>query len=152
MDIHITSPVFEDGGIIPKKYTCDDLDMSPPIEWSNVPEGTKTISIVCDDPDAPMKTWVHWVIFNIPGDVTRLPENVPPEKELENGAKQGMNDFYKVGYGGPCPPSGMHRYFFKIYALDITLDLPSGVSKSHLMIAMEGHVLSESHLMGTYTR
>lgn len=152
MDIHITSPVFEDGGIIPKKYTCDDLDMSPPIEWSNVPEGTKTISIVCDDPDAPMKTWIHWIIFNIPGDVTGLPENVPPEKELENGAKQGMNDFHKVGYGGPCPPSGTHRYFFKIYALDITLDLPAGVSKSHLMIAMEGHVISESHLMGTYTR
>jgi hypothetical protein len=152
MDIQITSPVFKDGGTIPKKYTCDDLDVSPPIEWSNVPEGTKSIAIVCDDPDAPMKTWVHWVIFNIPGDVTRLPENVSPEKELENGAKQGMNDFHKVGYGGPCPPSGMHRYFFKIYALDTTLDLPAGVSKAHLMIALEGHVLSEAHLMGTYTR
>ncbi|HUU51633.1 MAG TPA: YbhB/YbcL family Raf kinase inhibitor-like protein [Candidatus Heimdallarchaeota archaeon] len=152
MDIQITSPVFKDGGAIPKKYTCDDLDVSPPIEWSNVPEGTKTIVIVCDDPDAPMKTWVHWVIFNIPGEVTHLPENVPPEKELENGARQGMNDFHKVGYGGPCPPSGVHRYFFKLYALDTTLDLPSGVSKPHLMIAMEKHVLSEAHLMGTYTR
>jgi Raf kinase inhibitor-like YbhB/YbcL family protein len=152
MDIQITSPVFEDGGEIPEKYTCDDLDVSPPLEWIDVPENTKTIAIVCDDPDAPMKTWIHWIIFNIPGDVTELPENVPPEKELENGAKQGMNDFHKVGYGGPCPPSGTHRYFFKIYALDITLDLPAGVSKSHLMIAMEGHVISESHLMGTYTR
>jgi hypothetical protein len=152
MDIQITSPVFEDGGEIPEKYTCDDLDVSPPLEWIDVPENTKTIAIVCDDPDAPMKTWIHWIIFNIPGDVTGLPENVPPEKELENGAKQGMNDFHKVGYGGPCPPSGTHRYFFKIYALDITLDLPAGVSKSHLMIAMEGHVISESHLMGTYTR
>lgn len=152
MDIQITSPVFKDGGEIPKKYSCDDLDISPPLEWIDVPENTKTIAIVCDDPDAPMKTWIHWVIFNIPGDVTGLPENVPPEKELENGAKQGMNDFHKVGYGGPCPPSGTHRYFFKIYALDITLDLPAGVSKTHLMIAMEGHVISESHLMGTYTR
>ncbi len=152
MDIQITSPVFKDGGTIPKKYTCDDLDVSPPIEWSNVPEGTISIAIVCDDPDAPMKTWVHWVIFNIPGDVTHLSENVSPEKELENGARQGMNDFHKVGYGGPCPPSGMHRYFFKIYALDTTLDLPAGISKSHLMIALEGHVLSEAHLMGTYTR
>jgi Raf kinase inhibitor-like YbhB/YbcL family protein len=152
MDIRITSPAFEDGGEIPRKYTCDDLDMSPPIEWTDVPEGTKTIAIVCDDPDAPMNTWIHWVIFNIPGDETRLPENVPPEKELANGAKQGMNDFHKVGYGGPCPPSGMHRYFFKIYALDTALDLPAGISKSHLMIAMEGHVLSQSHLMGTYSR
>jgi Raf kinase inhibitor-like YbhB/YbcL family protein len=152
MDIRITSPAFEDGGAIPEKYTCDDLDMSPPIEWTNVPDGTETIAIVCDDPDAPMKTWIHWVIFNIPGDVTRLPENVPPEKELENGTRQGMNDFHKVGYGGPCPPSGMHRYFFKIYALNTTLDLPAGVSKPHLMIAMEGHVLSQAHLMGTYTR
>jgi Raf kinase inhibitor-like YbhB/YbcL family protein len=152
MDIQITSPVFEDGGAIPKKYTCDDLDVSPPIEWTNVPEGTKTFAIVCDDPDAPMKTWVHWIIFNIAGDVSCLPESVPPEKELENGARQGMNDFHKVGYGGPCPPSGMHRYFFKIYALDTKLDKPAGISKSHLMIAMEGHVLSESHLMGTYTR
>ena len=152
MGIQVTSPVFEEGGEIPRKYTCDDLDVSPPLEWTDVPEGTKTIVIVCDDPDAPMKTWVHWVIFNIPGDVTRLPENVPPEKELANGARQGMNDFHKVGYGGPCPPSGTHRYFFKIYALDSTLDLPAGISKSHLMIAIEGHVLSESHLMGTYTR
>jgi Raf kinase inhibitor-like YbhB/YbcL family protein len=152
MGIQITSPVFEDGGAIPEKYTCDDLDISPPIEWTDVPEGTKTLAIVCDDPDAPMKTWIHWIIFNIPGDVTHLPENVPPEKELANGARQGMNDFHKVGYGGPCPPSGMHRYFFKIYALDTALDLPPGVSKSHLMIAMEGHVLAEAHLMGTYTR
>jgi Raf kinase inhibitor-like YbhB/YbcL family protein len=152
MDMRIISPVFDDGDAIPKKYTFDDLDVSPPIEWSNVPEDTKTVAIICDDPDAPMKIWVHWIIFNIPSNVNHLPENVPPEKELENGAKQGMNDFHKVGYGGPCPPVGIHRYFFKIYALDTTLDLPAGVSKSHLMIAMEGHVLAEAHLMGTYTR
>jgi Raf kinase inhibitor-like YbhB/YbcL family protein len=152
MEIQITSPAFTDGGPIPEKFTCDDLDVSPPIEWVNVPEGTQSIAIICDDPDAPMKTWVHWVIFNIPGGVTRLPENVPPERELENGAHQGMNDFHKIGYGGPCPPSGTHRYFFKIYALDTQLDLPAGASKSQLMIAMEGHVLSQSNLMGTYTR
>jgi Raf kinase inhibitor-like YbhB/YbcL family protein len=152
MGIQIKSPVFQDGTPIPEKYTCDGLDVSPPLEWTDVPEGTKTLAIVCDDPDAPMKTWLHWIIFNIPGDVDRLPENVPPEKELENGAKQGMNDFHKIGYGGPCPPSGSHRCFFKIYALDTILDLPAGASKPQLMIAMEGHVLAQAHLMGTYTR
>lgn len=152
MGIQITSPLFKDGGPIPDRFTCDDLDMSPPIEWTNLPEGTKSVAIICDDPDAPVKTWVHWVIFNIPADVTRLPENVPPERELENGAKQGMNDFHKIGYDGPCPPSGTHRFFFKIYALDTILDLPAGVSKRHLMIAMEDHVLAEAHLMGTYAR
>ena len=150
--MQIKSPCFSDGKEIPVKHTCDGEDMSPPLEWSGVPEETKTLAIICDDPDAPMGTWVHWVVFNIPADITHLPENVPPERELDSGAIQGMNDFKKIGYGGPCPPAGIHRYFFKIYALDTELDLFSGATKSHVMISMEGHVLEEAHLMGTYQR
>lgn len=150
--MQITSAAFKDGQGIPKKYTCDGEDVSPPLEWTPGPDDTKTLAIICDDPDAPMGTWVHWVVFNIPGDTVKLPENVPPEREMNNGAIQGMNDFQKIGYGGPCPPSGTHRFFFKIYALDIKLDLPAGATKSHLMIAMEEHVLEQAHLMGTYRR
>jgi Raf kinase inhibitor-like YbhB/YbcL family protein len=150
--MQIMSSAFKDGTEIPQEYTCDSEDVSPPLEWNSIPEGTETFALICDDPDAPMGTWVHWVVFNIPGDIMLLPERVPPERELDNGAIQGMNDFKKIGYGGPCPPSGTHRYFFKIYALDTHLDLPSGATKDHLMLAMEGHVLDESHVMGTYRR
>jgi len=150
--MEIMSAAFEDGGEIPEKYTCDSEDVSPPLEWTEVPEDTKTLALICDDPDAPMGTWVHWVVFDIPGDTAKLPERIPPERKLENGAIQGMNDFNKIGYGGPCPPSGTHRYFFKIYALDTKLDLPSGATKNHVMLSMEGHVLDEAHLMGTYHR
>jgi Raf kinase inhibitor-like YbhB/YbcL family protein len=150
--MQITSAAFRDGEDIPVKHTCDGEDVSPPLEWAGVPEGTKTLAIICDDPDAPMGIWVHWVVFNIPGNTTQLPEGVPPERELDIGAVQGMNDFKKIGYGGPCPPSGVHRYFFKIYALDSELDLTSGATKNHVMLSMEGHVLEEAHLMGTYRR
>jgi Raf kinase inhibitor-like YbhB/YbcL family protein len=150
--MQFTSIAFKDGDKIPENYTCDGEDVSPPLEWTSAPEETKTLTIICDDPDAPMGTWVHWVVFNIPGDIGALPENVPPERELDNGAIQGINDFQKIGYGGPCPPSGTHRYFFKIYALDSKLDLPFGATKAHVMIAMEGHVLDQAHLMGTYRR
>ncbi|MFC2165693.1 YbhB/YbcL family Raf kinase inhibitor-like protein [Acidobacteriota bacterium] len=150
--MQITSVAFKDGEAIPEIYTCDGEDVSPPLEWTPAPAETKTIAIICDDPDAPMGTWVHWVVFNVPADIVQLPGNVPPERELNNGAIQGMNDFKKIGYGGPCPPSGTHRYFFKIYALDIELDLPFGATKNHVMLAMEGHVLEEAHLMGTYRR
>lgn len=150
--MHIASAAFKDGEEIPEKYTCDGEDVSPPLEWTAVPEQTKTLAIICDDPDAPMGTWVHWVVFNIPGNTAQLSEGVPPERELDVGAIQGMNDFKKIGYGGPCPPSGIHRYFFKIYALDAELDLPAGAAKDHVMISMEGHVLEEAHLMGTYRR
>jgi Raf kinase inhibitor-like YbhB/YbcL family protein len=150
--MQITSAAFKDGEFIPVKYTCDGEDASPPLEWTGMPEETRTLVLICDDPDAPMGTWVHWVVFNIPAALTRLPESVPPERELEVGAIQGMNDFKKIGYGGPCPPSDTHRYFFKMYALDIELDLPEGATKSHVMLSMEGHVLDEAHLMGTYRR
>jgi len=152
MEIKITTRAFVPGGKIPGKYTCDGLDVSPPLAWTSVPEGTKTFAIICDDPDAPMGTWVHWVLFNLPADIQELPENIPPERELESGAKQGMNDFRKIGYGGPCPPGGTHRYYFKLYALDTELDLEVGATKRELLKAMEGHILAEGQLMGRYER
>ncbi|MBE0461547.1 MAG: YbhB/YbcL family Raf kinase inhibitor-like protein [Candidatus Aminicenantes bacterium] len=152
MEIKITSPAFEEGGMIPEVYTCDGIDISPPLKWSSVPQGTKTLALICDDPDAPIGNWVHWVIYNIPGDISELPENIPPEQELANGGIQGMNDFRKIGYGGPCPPGGTHRYFFRIYALDTELDLQPGATESQLLKAMEGHILAEGQLMGRYSR
>lgn len=150
--MEILSSAFDEGAMIPDKFTCDDIDISPPLKWSSVPDGTKTFAIICDDPDAPMGTWVHWVIFNLPGNIKELSENVPPLKVLENGAKQGKNDFRKIGYGGPCPPGGTHRYYFKIYALDEELDVDSGIIKKELLKAMGGHILAEGQLMGRYKR
>jgi len=152
MQIEIKSSAFEEGGMIPKKYTCDGADVSPPLSWTSVPEGTKTIALICDDPDAPMGTWVHWVLFNLPADVKELPESVPSEKNLDNGAMQGTNDFGNIGYGGPCPPGGTHRYYFKFYALDTEVNLQGGATKKELLKAMEGHILAEGQLMGRYKR
>jgi len=152
MEIKITSSAFEDGGMIPAKYTCDGADISPPLKWEAVPEGTKSIALISDDPDAPMGTWVHWVIFGLPADTKELAENIPPDKILPNGAKQGTSDFGRIGYGGPCPPSGTHRYFFKVYALDAELDLQAGARKKDLLRAMEGHILAEGQLMGKYKK
>ena len=152
MDIKIKSPAFVPGGKIPGKYTCDGMDISPPLAWTSGPEGTKTFALICDDPDAPMGTWVHWVLFNLPADIIELRENVLPERGLESGAKQGMNDFRKIGYGGPCPPGGTHRYYFKLYALDTEINLEAGATKSELLKAMEGHILAEGQLMGKYER
>jgi Raf kinase inhibitor-like YbhB/YbcL family protein len=152
MEIKITSPVFENNGLIPAKYTCDGNDISPPLKWDAVPQGTKSIALICDDPDAPMGTFVHWVLFGLPPGTTELTENVPRDKVLQNGAKQGMTDFGRVGYGGPCPPSGTHRYFFKLYALDTELKLDAGADKSRLLKAMEGHILAQGQLIGKYKR
>lgn len=152
MSIQLTSAAFEDGGMIPKKFTCDSENASPPLKWSGIPDGTQSISLICDDPDAPAGTWVHWVIYNMPGGVTGLPENIPSDRVLGNGAKQGMNDFRGLGYAGPCPPGGTHRYFFKIYALDIEIDLEPGATKTELFKAMKEHILGEGQLMGKYTR
>lgn len=148
----LVSSAFEEGEMIPKKYTCDDMNISPPLNWSSVPEGTKTFAIICDDPDAPMGTWVHWVIYNLPANINELSENVPALEILPNGAKQGRNDFGKIGYGGPCPPGGTHRYYFKIYALEKELDIDAGITKAELLKAIEGHILSEAQLMGRYRR
>jgi len=152
MSLVLKSAAFSEGGWIPEKYTCDGDNVSPPLEWSGIPAGTATLALICDDPDAPMGTWVHWVVFNIPPETDGLPENVPPERELRQGGLQGINDFRKIGYGGPCPPGGTHRYFFKLYALDCRPDLPAGITKSQLMAAMEGHILDQAVLMGRYSR
>jgi Raf kinase inhibitor-like YbhB/YbcL family protein len=152
MDIKITSTAFEEGGMIPRKYTCDGADVSPALAWTGVPEAAKTIALISDDPDAPMGTWVHWVLFNLPAAENGLPEAIPLDKELKSGAKQGRNDFRRIGYGGPCPPGGTHRYFFKVYALDTVLNLPAGATKAELIKAMEGHILAHGQLMGKYRR
>lgn len=151
-EMEITSPAFEEGAMIPEKYTCDGINISPPLKWSDVPDGTKSFAIICDDPDAPVGTWVHWVIYNIPPDIYELSEHVAPIKILPNGAQQGRNDFRKIGYVGPCPPGDTHRYYFKIYALSEELNIESGITKSELLKEMKGHILSEGQLMGRYKR
>lgn len=152
MEMTVTSKAFGEADMIPRKYTCDGEDVSPPLAWSDVPEGTKSLALISDDPDAPVGTWVHWVLYNIPADATELPEGVPSDQTLENGARHGITDFRRPGYGGPCPPGGTHRYYFKVYALDAALDLDPGATKAQLLAAMEGHILAEGQLMGKYTR
>ena len=152
MAIEVTSSAFNEGDSIPTQYTCDGKDISPPLKWTGVPDEAKSIALIADDPDAPGKTWVHWVLFNLPPETTSLNENMPDDAELENGAKQGINDFDDHGYGGPCPPGGTHRYFFKVYALDTELDLGSDAGKDDVVSAMDGHILAEGQLMGTYTK
>lgn len=152
MAIRITSSAFTEGGMIPRQYTCDGEDISPPLAWTGVPEGTKSIALICDDPDAPVGTWVHWVLFNIPPSTKDLPASVPPKETLDNGAKHGTNDFRKLSYGGPCPPGGTHRYYFKLYALDAETSSEAGITKAQLLKDMEGHILAEGQLMGRYKR
>ena len=152
MEIKVTSSAFEQDAMIPSKYTCDGAGISPPLQWDDIPEGTEAIALISDDPDAPMGTFVHWVLYDMPADTMKLDENTPPDKTLPNGAKQGITDFGTVGYGGPCPPSGTHRYYFKIYALDMQLGLESGASKGQLLKAMEDHILAKGELMGRYKR
>lgn len=152
MAFTLTSPAFTQNGTIPSKYTCDGQDISPPLAWHDPPTGTQSFALIADDPDAPMRTWVHWVIYNIPDDARELSEGIPQDAELPDGSRQGKNSWPKTGYGGPCPPSGTHRYFFKLYALDIVLDLESGANKKQLLRAMEGHILAETELMGKYSR
>jgi Raf kinase inhibitor-like YbhB/YbcL family protein len=151
--ITIRSAAFADGEAIPAQHTCSGADLSPPLTWEGVPLGTRSLALICDDPDAPGKTWVHWVLYGLPAGTTLLPGGLPSDPELADGSRQGVNDFGRSGYGGPCPPPGApHRYFFKIYALEVELDLPPGASKRELLVAMEGHVLDEGALMGTFER
>jgi Raf kinase inhibitor-like YbhB/YbcL family protein len=153
MEIRITSSAFAEGGLIPPKYTCDGEDISPPLEWNPVPDGTKSVALICDDPDAPMGTFVHWVLYNLPADTRELPEDMPRDGVLPDGARQGTTDFGRTGYGGPCPPGGTHRYYFKIYALDAEIE-PNrpGLKKSDLLKAMKGRILAEGRLVGRYKR
>ncbi len=148
----LTSTAFNEGGMIPEKYTCDGADISPALAWSDVPDGVNTFALVCDDPDAPVGDWVHWVIYNIPGEVRSLPEKLPAEDSLADGACQGINDFRKTGYGGPCPPGGVHRYYFRLYALDVALPCEDKMTKKKLLELMKGHVLNDAVIMGRYKR
>jgi Raf kinase inhibitor-like YbhB/YbcL family protein len=152
MELKVTSSAFKDGGMIPPKYTCDGEDISPALEWPSVPEQTRSLVLIADDPDAPRGTFVHWVLYNLPADTRKLPDSVKPEETLANSARQGTNDFGETGYNGPCPPGGTHRYFFKLYALDAPVNLPPGARKADLLQAMKGHILAEGQLVGKYKR
>ena len=151
--MQLTSGAFKEGDTIPAKYTCDDRNVSPPLEWSRAPANAKTVALIADDPDAPVGTWVHWVLYHLPATVSKLPEDVVKGQHTPEGGTQGLNDFKHLGYGGPCPPPGKpHRYFFRIYALDARLDLKPGATKKEVERAMQDHILAQGQLMGTYKR
>ncbi|MGA2141666.1 MAG: YbhB/YbcL family Raf kinase inhibitor-like protein [Brevinematales bacterium] len=152
MDLIVKSTAFEEGQMIPSKYSCDRENFSPPLEWKNAPAGTAGFAVICDDPDAPVGTWVHWVIYNIPPDTLRLGEGIPLKPVLTDGSIQGINSFGHTGYGGPCPPGGTHRYYFKVYALSAVKLPQTGMNKDKLLSSMEGHILSSGSLMGKYSR
>jgi len=147
MTIILTSAAFREGADIPRKYTCDGEDLSPPLSWSGIPQDALSLALIADDPDAPVGTWVHWVLYDIPPDREGLSAGV------QGVGTEGVNDFRRFGYGGPCPPKGKpHRYFFKLYALDIELKLPAGATKEQVEQAMQGHILAQGQLMGKYSR
>lgn len=151
--MEMKSPAFQSGAEIPRQYTCDGSDVSPPLGWAGAPAGAGAFALIADDPDAPVGTWVHWVLYDLPPETKELAEGVGATESLPNGAKQGLNDFRKVGYGGPCPPPGpAHRYFFKLYALDAPVNLKPRATKRQLLDAMKGHILAEAELMGKYAR
>ena len=152
VNIELKSAAFKEGAMIPKLYTCDGKNISPPLSWSGVPAEAKSVALIMDDPDAPRGTLVHWVLFNIPPGTKGLAENAPRSPSLPNGAKHGANSWTKLGYGGPCPPSGIHRYYFRVYALDTVLTLRAGATKAQLLKAMERHILAEGQLVGRYKR
>ncbi len=153
MALKLTTTAFQPGAAIPKKFTCDGPDVSPAFAWTDAPAGTQSFALIVDDPDAPVGTWVHWVLYDLPATTRELAEGVPKQEELPSGARQGRNDFRKIGYGGPCPPAGpAHRYFFKLYALDSKTSLKPGATKADLEKAMKRHILAEAELMGRYQR
>jgi Raf kinase inhibitor-like YbhB/YbcL family protein len=151
-DMQITSSAFNEGDMIPARYSCDGEDLSPALAWSGSPGNTESFALICDDPDAPVGTWVHWVLFNIPGSAEGLQEGISADKTLQDGSVHGKNSWGRLGYGGPCPPGGTHRYFFKLYSLDKKLDLQPGASKGDVENAMKGHILGEAQIMGRYSR
>lgn len=148
----LESNAFIADGTIPSLYTCDGKDTSPPLSWDEPPQGTQSLALIVDDPDAPTGVFVHWVLYDLPAEVRQLPEGVPSQPTLPSGGVQGKNDFPKLGYGGPCPPSGTHRYFFKLYALDRKTGLASGATKKQLEAAIEGRILGTAELIGRYSR
>jgi len=148
----LTSTAFSESTPIPQLYTCDGQDFSPPLAWTSPPEKTMSFALIVEDPDAPGGTWVHWVVWNIPAHRRTLEENQPKSAALPDSARQGLSDFKTHGYGGPCPPSGMHRYYFRLYALDTLLELPAETGKTGLVRAMQGHVLGRAELMSRFSR
>jgi Raf kinase inhibitor-like YbhB/YbcL family protein len=153
MSLSISTPSFSGGGDIPKKFTCDGADVSPQLSWTEPPAGTKSFALLVDDPDAPAGTWNHWTMWNIPASARGLAEGVKKEATLPDGSEQGKNDFRKTGYDGPCPPPGKpHRYFFKLFALDMKLELKPGARKRELEAAMKARILAQGEYMGRYGR
>ena len=151
MSLQISGTAFSAGEAIPKKFTCDGPDVSPQLKWNDSPANTQSIALIMDDPDAPAGTWVHWVIYDLSANTRELPEGVAKQEQLPSGARQGRNDFGKIGYGGPCPPPGKpHRYFFKLYGLDVKLNLKAGATKADVERAMKGHILAQTELIGKY--
>jgi Raf kinase inhibitor-like YbhB/YbcL family protein len=166
LTIQLHSSAFVDDGMIPKAFTCEGSDRSPPLEWSGAPGSSLSFALICDDPDAPMGTWSHWVVYNLPPQLRALKEGIPVGENMPatategaaaaaeefSNARQGKNDFGKSGYGGPCPPSGTHHYFFRIYALDTRLELGPGATRAQILKAITGHILAEGRLVGKYQR
>ncbi len=152
MTLAISSAAFEDGGAIPRQYSCIGEGISPPLSWSGAPAATQSMALVLDDPDAPAGTFVHWVIYNMPASSAGLPEAVPGDARLADGTMQGTNSAGRAGYSAPCPPAGTHHYFFKLYAVDTVLNLKPGAGKQELLKAMQGHIVAQGELMGTFTR
>ena len=150
--MQLTSSAFAEGQPIPAKYSCDDRNVSPPLKWTGTPESAKRLALIADDPDAPVGTWVHWVLYDLPANTTELPEDLPKGQYTPGGGKQGLNDFKHLGYGGPCPPFGSHRYVFRLYVLDTTLEKTQGASRENLLRAMKGHVVANGRLTGKYAR
>jgi len=157
-NLEVSSPAFQTRGMIPSRFTCDGENLSPPIAWGKVPAGTQSLVLIMEDPDIPLPkflipAWIHWIVYNIPPDLTALPEAQPQGETLANGAWQGRNAWRRYAYGGPCPPFGKHRYFISLYALDTAISIqPEKATKRALLKAMQGHVLAEGELMGTYAR
>jgi Raf kinase inhibitor-like YbhB/YbcL family protein len=150
--MELQCPVLLEGNVIPPRYTCDSDGISPPLTWHNPPDGTRAFALIVEDPDAPKKTFTHWVAYDIPADVHQLPEGISERPTLPDGGSQGKNDFGKLGFGGPCPPAGTHRYVFRLYALDQTLGLEAGAVKADLLSLISGHVLETAELIGLYNR
>jgi Raf kinase inhibitor-like YbhB/YbcL family protein len=149
--LHTTA--FSNGGEIPRRYTCSGENISPALNWSGAPPRTRSLALICDDPDAPAGTWTHWLIWNLPAAVASLPEALPAQKSLDTGACQGTNDFGRIGYGGPCPPAGRpHRYFFRLFALDANLDLKPGSDRAEMESTMKPHIIGEAEWMGMFKR
>lgn len=152
MSLTLTSPSFRTSQMIPAEHTCDGENRSPELAWSGVPPGTASLALICHDPDAPAGIWTHWVVANLPAGLAGLPAGVPPAERLPRGGVHGRNDWGRLGYGGPCPPGGTHRYIFTLYAVDQVTDLAPGATREEVLAALRGHVLAEAELMGRYRR